>query len=232
MLYEEPIEKDDVAVFLEVSPYGLYEKLQHECRIINKDYFDSCKKGKFDQTNIIKKAGLNYIPTYTIDNINELTDDVFVEKPMIGSLGKGVRLLSSRNNLKKSCIYQKYIPNEAEWRVIVINHKAVSMIRKKRQGNKFVNNLAQGGLAWPEWNDDVAKYAVECSKSLNIEYCGIDIIKSLDDGKYYFLESNSASTYETSQLVTGINISDIFVRYIIDKYDTKKIIWTKDINRL
>ncbi len=205
----------DLIIFLESNPFGFYENLT--CNVVNKNYFDKDYTNKYKQYLCIKESGLNYIPTYTLDEIKKLDIDLFVEKPIKGSMGIGVELLHNKENFQENCIYQPFIRNNGDWRVIVINNKAVSMIMRK--GFKFRNNLAQGAIGWQDWDDEAAYLAEKASMALDIEYAGIDIIKDIDTEKYYFLESNSTTTYDTSQILTKIDIGDILVEYINEKYN-------------
>jgi glutathione synthase/RimK-type ligase-like ATP-grasp enzyme len=216
--YEEglaQIKDTDVIIYLEANPFNVYRDLK--CTVINRDYFDGDKTNKYIQYLIIKKSGVNYIPTYTHDEIQNIPIDIFVSKPSKGSMGNGVELLFSKNNLLKSNIYQPLIRNDGDWRVVVINGKAVSMI--KRKGLGFLNNLAQGAVGWSDWNNEAAKLAEESAKALNIEFAGIDIMQCLDTGKYYFLECNSTTTFDTSQILTRIDIAEELVNYIVKTYE-------------
>ena len=209
------IDDDDVMIFLESNPFGIYEHTN--CNVINKSYFDASLIDKYNQYLRIKESEINYIPTFTKDEILKENTDLFVSKPKVGSMGNNVLLLYDKEGITDDCIFQPLIRNGGDWRVVVINYKAVSMI--KRKGKGFLNNLAQGALGWNDWDDEAARIAEEASKVLNIEFAGIDIIKCVDTGKYYFLESNSTTTFDTSQILTGINISDKLVEYIKEKYN-------------
>ena len=208
------VETDDVLIFLEMDPTPIYSKMN--CNTINGYYFYYDKPDKYNQYTIINAAGINHIETYTADEIDKLNTIPFVGKPMRGSMGRGVELLYSKHILRPDYIYQPYIPNDGDWRIVVIGGKAVSSI--KRKGKGFLNNLAQGADGWTEWDDEASKLAEEAAKALEIEYAGIDIMKDKETGKYYFLECNSSTTFDTSQILTRVDIADELVKYIIKKY--------------
>lgn len=208
------VETDDVLLFLEKNPQNIYSKMN--CNTINGFYFHYDKPNKYKQYTIIKNAGLNYIPTYLYSEIDQLNTIPFVGKPIYGSQGNGVELLYSKHTLSLDKIYQPQIFNDGDWRIIVIDGKAVSSI--KRKGNNFLNNIAQGADSWSDWDDEAIDLAEKCAKALEIEYAGIDIIKELETNKYYFLESNSTSTFDTSQILTGVNIAEKLTDYIVRTY--------------
>jgi glutathione synthase/RimK-type ligase-like ATP-grasp enzyme len=208
-------DNSDVLIFLESNPFGFYETAN--CNVINKSYFDRKLTDKYLQYLKIKETGLNYIPTFTCNEIQNMDINIFVSKPKKGSMGINVNLLCSKEGITDDYIFQPLIRNNGDWRVVVINNKAVSMIMRKGFG--FLNNLAQGALGWSEWDNEAAYLAEEATKALDIEYAGVDIIKCLDTGKYYFLESNSTSTFDTSQVLTRIDIAEKLVEYIDKKYN-------------
>lgn len=208
------VDPSDVLLFLEYNPIGIYNVLN--CNTVNGFYFYYDKFDKYTQYQIIKNAGINHIPTYTSEEI--LTTDFipFVSKPRRGSMGKGVELLYTKHILSPDNIYQPPIRNDGDWRIIVIGNKVISSI--KRRGKGFLNNLAQGADGWEDWDDNASKLALESAKALEIEYAGIDIMKDLDTGEYYFLECNSTTTFDTSQILTKIDIADELVEYIYNTY--------------
>lgn len=212
------VDPTDVLLFLESNPIGLYNILN--CNTINGFYFYYDKFDKYKQYQIIKAAGINHIPTYTFDEVKDIDFIPFVSKPKYGSMGIGIELLYSKHILSPNNIFQPPIRNDGDWRIIVIGEKAVSSI--KRYGSGFLNNIAQGAYAWSDWDNEAVKLAEEAAKALEIEYAGIDIIKDLDTGKYLFLECNSTPVFDTSQILTGINIADELVKYIIKNYGTTK----------
>ena len=208
------VDTNDVLLFLEYNPLGLFDVMN--CNTINGFYFHYDKFDKYIQYQIIKKAGINHIPTYTSEEAKDIDFIPFVSKPRHGSMGRGVELLYSKHILSPSNIYQKPIRNDGDWRIIVIGDKVVSSI--KRHGKEFLNNLAQGADGWEDWDDNASKLALEAVKALEIEYAGIDVMQDLDTGEYYFLECNSTTTFDTSQILTKIDIADELVEYISKNY--------------
>ena len=81
------------------------------------------------------------------------------------------------------------------------------------------NNIATGNFAIKETNksilENINDIAEKSAKTMGFDYVGIDIIKDLDTNKYYFLESNERPTFETSQILTGINIAQKIILELI-----------------
>jgi glutathione synthase/RimK-type ligase-like ATP-grasp enzyme len=61
----------------------------------------------------------------------------------------------------------------------------------------------------------VFEVAEAAAAALEFDYVGIDVIRDLDDDGFLFLEANERATFETSQLLTGINTAGILSRSIL-----------------
>ena len=144
-----------------------------------------------------------------------------VMKPVFGSQGIGVRRLAKGQPMPvpmdehvDGVFYlQNYVDTgDGEWhdyRVFVISNKVNSAM--VRYGNQWVNNVAQGGrcesLCVDEETDALA---VAAAKAVEIDYCGVDIIRDRS-GKLYVLEVNSIPAWRGLQQVTTENIAQSLV---------------------
>ncbi len=180
-----------------------------------KPFSHSLIGNKIYQQNQIKKIDPSLvIETFTKNDISLLKNSLFIAKPSEGSCGNGVALLNNKSlcvNAPEHYIYQRYIKNDGDWRVIVIGGKAVSAIKRLGKIGQATNNIATGSFAMKEDNplvlEKIYPIAETASLSMEFDYVGIDIIKDLETDQYYFLESNERPTFETSQILTGVNIS-------------------------
>jgi glutathione synthase/RimK-type ligase-like ATP-grasp enzyme len=144
-------------------------------------------------------------------------------KPPDGTCGRGVRLIETEADFQRarnsSLIVQPFIRNDGDWRVVVIDGKAVSAIKRVGQVGKVTNNIATGSYAIAERDPAVLERVFEVAEAaasaLEFDYVGIDVIRDLDNGGFYFLEANERATFETSQLLTGVNIARILSRSIL-----------------
>ena len=150
-----------------------------------------------------------------------------VIKPLFGSQGVGVRRLQQGNpfpvpmaeHVDGVYYLQNYIDaGEGAWhdyRVFVINHRiCAAMVRR---GNHWINNVAQGGSceAWiPE--PEMASIALAAAKAVDIDYCGVDIIRDRS-GKLYVLEVNSIPAWRGLQQVCPQDIAHELVDDFISK---------------
>lgn len=177
------------------------------------------------QQGVVARVAPQYaIETHSIGSVDgaKLQFPVLV-KPPDGTCGRGVRLLDNaedfRRSTNSSLIVQPFIRNDGDWRVVVIDGKAVSAIKRVGRIGQVTNNIATGSYAIAERNPAVLERVFEVAEAaaaaLEFDYVGIDVIRDLDDGGFYFLEANERATFETSQLLTGINIAEILSRSIL-----------------
>ncbi len=146
---------------------------------------------------------------------------VLVIKPLFGSQGQGVRLvrqgapfpLPMDEHVDGLYYLQGYIDSgEGAWhdyRVFVIGGTvAGAMVRR---GASWVNNVAQGGRCerLPP-GGDIAELALAAARALDIDYCGVDVIRDRR-GRLYVLEVNGIPAWGGLQGVVGHDIAQALV---------------------
>ena len=83
-----------------------------------------------------------------------------------------------------------------------------------RYGNTFVNNISKGGSCIREDIDpSIINLAIESSKLLNIDFCGVDIMQYKN--KYYVIEINSIPAWKGLQNIEEEIISEHFVSLLL-----------------
>jgi tetrahydromethanopterin:alpha-L-glutamate ligase len=154
---------------------------------------------------------------------------MLVIKPMFGSQGKGVRRLDSNSPLPLPMeehvdgLYylQRFIDSGAgawhDHRVFVIADKAVGAM--KRCGNGWISNVAQGASCeFLSINSDIAELAVAAARAVDIDYCGVDIIRDCED-RLYVLEINGIPAWKGLQSVIETDIAQALVNDFVAKID-------------
>jgi tetrahydromethanopterin:alpha-L-glutamate ligase len=135
-------------------------------------------------------------------------------KPLFGSQGQGVRLVNSPYPLPMDkyvdgvFYLQTMIKAAHDYRVFIINNKAIAAIR--RSGEGWLHNVALGAECEAINDVDILILAEQSAQILNIAYCGVDIIRDAD-GVLYVLEVNSIPAWRGLQSVTQINIAQALV---------------------
>jgi RimK family alpha-L-glutamate ligase len=188
---------------------------------------------KFYTSGILEDAGLKTPKTIiterfedAIDAFRELGGDVVV-KPMFGSLGFGMtrvtdvdiayRVFRALEVINGVYYLQEFIPHRnQDIRSFVVGENVVaSMIRTAKS---WKTNIAGGGTALPfELNNYLVEVSIKASKAIGLEYTGVDIMQSENDGYFYVVELNSTPGWEGLQSVTNREISDIIVDHLLAK---------------
>lgn len=144
-----------------------------------------------------------------------------VLKPLFGSQGVGVRKLDHQStfpvpmeqHVEGLYYLQSYIDSgEGAWhdfRVFVINGKAIASMA--RHGASWLNNVALGARCEAMAIDgEIASLAVAAAKAVDIDYCGVDIIRDIE-GHLFVLEVNSIPAWKGLQAVCDTNIAQAIV---------------------
>ncbi|MDP6458518.1 MAG: RimK family alpha-L-glutamate ligase [Candidatus Bathyarchaeota archaeon] len=157
---------------------------------------------------------------------SELGGDVVV-KPLFGSLGLGISRVSDEDvayrifralELTHGVYYiQEYIPHcNEDIRAFVIGGEVVASM--KRTANDWKTNISAGGRAEPyDLEEDLVILSVEASAAVGLEYSGVDILRSEDDGESYVIELNSTPGWQGLQSVTEKDITALVVDYLLSK---------------
>lgn len=145
-----------------------------------------------------------------------------------GSLGKQVRLISSREELEKTYqgykkiphLYEKFLSKHRghDFRLIVVDKKVVAVMERINEAD-FRSNIALGGRgkdATDTIPESFKDMAIKVSTALKLDYAGIDIAMD-DDGSPMFLEANGNAFFTEIEKVTNINIAKEIVKMILKR---------------
>ncbi len=154
------------------------------------------------------------IPNTYFQNGSKITENEITEienvcgfpciyKTLAGSLGVDVFLIESKDDIKRivmknrkfnKYIFQKFIPNEFDYRVVVSNNGPLSVCKRIRVKDKYRNNVALGArevfMDIKETPKEVLKMAIEATSSLKLKWAGVDIISDKNTKQNYVLEVN------------------------------------------
>lgn len=146
---------------------------------------------------------------------------MLVIKPLFGSQGQGVRMLTRESpfpvpmdeHVDGLYYLQHYIDSgEGAWhdhRVFVINGRVAGAMM--RHGSSWVNNVAQGGRCeFLAPDGDVAELALAAARAVDIDYCGVDVIRD-KQGRLYVLEINSIPAWKGLQGVVDHDVAQALV---------------------
>jgi glutathione synthase/RimK-type ligase-like ATP-grasp enzyme len=177
----------------------------------------------YQQNQVFQSDQSIAIATYPKSHFTRELPLPLIAKPWGGSCGQGVKLITDYNSLKdlsNNYIIQPYIPNDGDWRVVVVKGEPISAIKRLGKIDQPTNNIATGSFAVAETNEktlkEIYRIATIASHSMSFDYVGVDVIKHIENDQYYFLETNERPTFETSQILTGTNIAKQIILTLVE----------------
>jgi RimK family alpha-L-glutamate ligase len=178
-------------------------------------------------------ANIPIAESFSFSSIDELkkwskTAYPFIAKDIIGSSGVGVFKISNDSDFKKllekfnsnfkikKLLFQRFLPNAQDLRIIVLGRKIVGAMKRIALPGNFLSNYSQGGLvgSYNINKDHEARHlALKISRLFKLDYGGIDLMKN-EKGKWVVLEVNRACQYEGFEKSTGINVASKIAEYL------------------
>lgn len=103
-------------------------------------------------------------------------------------------------------IVQTFVPNDGDYRLIVMGDSVRFAMHRRATGDSHINNTSQGGQASSVDLQTVDQMmladAVKIAKLLRREVTGVDMIIHKETGKYYLLEANNMPQLSTGSMVS------------------------------
>lgn len=163
------------------------------------------------------------IPSSSIKRVISKLSLPVVVKHSYGSLGKGVFLVQTEEELLQYAkelrftphFYQEYISESRgrDLRVIAVGGEVIAgMVRSSR--TDFRSNVSLGGNAAACVPDENAAALVKrISEILGLDYCGVDLLFGKDG--FTVCEVNSNAYFCGMEKATGVNVAAAYVEYIL-----------------
>ncbi|EKE21219.1 MAG: hypothetical protein ACD_7C00309G0002 [uncultured bacterium] len=188
---------------------------------------------QFQQAYVKKSVKkINTIPTFTFSSAKDLKEYIskgklkmpFIMKPNLGAKGVGVELVSKMSDLNKVSeedikknVFQNFIKNNGDYRVLVIGGRPIGAMKRIGKENSFVNNVSMGAVAIKvtdkKLESKLFQIASQVAATFNLGFCGVDVIKDINSGELFFLELNTVPQWEGFQKSTGINVARELLLY-------------------
>lgn len=169
----------------------------------------------FDEKATIKQS--------TVDKVIQYLGLPVIVKECFGSLGKGVHLANTKEELIEICnkvkckphLFQEFISSSfgKDVRVIVVGNEVVGAILRVSNGD-FRSNISSGGHGEPfTLTQEIKDLALKIAKLLNLKYCGMDFLIG-NDGPLV-CEVNSNAFFKGFEQVTGLNVAKKYAEFIL-----------------
>jgi tetrahydromethanopterin:alpha-L-glutamate ligase len=197
------------------ASFEMLNILATENRVVNSpDAIATCAS-KARTTGLLLKSGVK--TPDTLFTSSRSTAESFIErhgtvvyKPLYGYDGNGIFPLASAGELPDPPFYlQEYIENDRDFRIFVIEGKAVGAIERRSDG--FAHNIHQGGSGRAVTiSPEMAEIAGAAARAIGIDYCGVDLL--MHGGGYTVLEVNGTPNWHCM----GVPIPEFVARYLIE----------------
>lgn len=110
-----------------------------------------------------------------------------------------------KENPDISFIAQAFVPNDGDYRIVVMGGEIKFVIHRLTQSDSHLNNTSQGGAATEVNPQDLPaamrEESIKISKALRRDVTGVDMIVDKRTGQHYFLEINNMPQLSTGSLV-------------------------------
>jgi RimK family alpha-L-glutamate ligase len=168
--------------------------------------------------SIFANAGIP-VPITNFTNQEELISYPNVAKPRLGSHGKGIYVVNSKEEFPRNpenYLFQEVLPNNSDYRIIVLKNKVIGTISRKAINGNFVSNVSAGGIAKNfETTNKMKKLAIKLAKICKLDFCGIDLMKD-SDGELKVLEVNRNLEFNGFEKASNILIPTIIEKFILN----------------
>lgn len=187
---------------------------------------------------LLGQAGLSTPPTWVGNNVHQAYAFIrkqlklgykVVVKPLFGSQGKNLQLITKPGGIVDLTVYnkiyylQRFIETGPEaaydWRVFVIGGQVIAAMR--RQGSDWINNVATGAKCYPAVLDEqFTKIAKDAVQAVAMHYGGVDLMCDVND-KLWITEVNSIPAWKGLQSVSKFVVADRLVEDFLSCLQTR-----------
>jgi tetrahydromethanopterin:alpha-L-glutamate ligase len=191
---------------------------------------------KSTTTFLLQRAGIAVPSTWTAETSDmaraiaqrELRRGPLVLKPLFGSQGRGLRLLTGIDDLPSpeevdSVYYlQRFMGVERDrryhdFRILVVDGTAIAGMT--RRCDSWITNVKQGGTPEPLAGDrQLDELAVRAAAAVGADFCGVDLLRG-DDGAAVVLEVNSMPAWSGLQRVSTVDIAEALARGVLSRLE-------------
>jgi ribosomal protein S6--L-glutamate ligase len=201
--------------------------------VVNRARAIVAARHKFHSLRILAQHGLPIPPSLTVGSatfleaaVAEMGNYPFILKPFHGTHGTGVMLLDTPTSLTSAVdvlcdLHEDYViqPFIAEAggvdiRVLVVGGEAIASMKRSAPVGEFRANIHRGAsgeaISLPDEYTDIA---IKAASALELEVAGVDLLQT-NDGPVV-LEVNPSPGFEGLESVTGINIADAIIEFVI-----------------
>jgi glutathione synthase/RimK-type ligase-like ATP-grasp enzyme len=112
---------------------------------------------------------------------------------------------------------QEYIPNDGDYRVLILGKKVLGVMRRTRQlAGEFRNNYSAGGsVEIADLPEDIKQLAVKAAEVCGLSVAGVDVaFRDYDMKKPVIWEVNKGPQFKGFMKATGIDVPAEIVKFL------------------
>ncbi len=130
------------------------------------------------------------------------------------SISSAASLLDALGVLNQPFIIQEYVDTGGtDIRALVVGDKVIAAMRRRAQTEEARANIHAGGTGEPvQLNKEVIKLAMNTSRALNVDICGIDILEGPLGPMV--IEANLSPGLQGLQKVSTIDVADEIAKFL------------------
>ena len=184
-------------------------------RCFNNALTNKIANNKYSTYQFLKEHGFPCLETFL--DAKDLSFP-YVMKSVDGHGGSEVCLISSKEERKpdnKKYIFQKYLPNNGDVRLYVLNGKIIGAVKRSNKQD-FRSNFSLGGeVEAYEPSKEMTEIALKISRLLKSDYIGVDFI--IFDKEFVVNEIEDPVGARMLFKVSGIDAVSLFIEDIKNK---------------
>ncbi|HPJ17474.1 MAG TPA: hypothetical protein PK639_04635 [Candidatus Woesebacteria bacterium] len=120
----------------------------------------------------------------------------------------------------KRYMLQEYIPNDGDYRVIVLGDRVLGVMKRSSQSvEEFRNNYSAGGkVEIADLPDEIKALAVKAAKVCGLAVAGVDVaFRDFDKTKPVIWEVNKGPQFKGFMAATGIDVPKEIVKFLVSQ---------------
>jgi ribosomal protein S6--L-glutamate ligase len=190
---------------------------------------------KRDNLFLLAKHNLPIVPSIINNSFINLDQIIknnnnhkYIAKFIFGNQGYGVSLLESQQSFVSfmefmkdkikavNILNQPYIHHNEDYRIIVLNNKIITSMKRKNGHSDFRSNLNKGCNGEIFNPDSKTKaMAIKVARTLGVDFVAIDLIKNKNE--YQIMETNISYIGTKIEDITNINTTEKIINHCIKK---------------
>jgi len=127
-------------------------------------------------------------------------------------------LRKSETDEGKRYMLQEYIPNDGDYRVLVLGEKVLGVMKRSSQSeDEFKNNYSAGGkVEVAELPEEIKQLAIKAAKVCGLAVAGVDVaFRDNDLKKPIIWEVNKGPQFKGFMQATGIDVPAEIVKFLV-----------------